>query len=127
MKVSAILYDDRIEYANSRNQGIITGSEGPSPMELLLMSVAGCSGLTLESLLERDGYAPDKLELAVEGKISEKAPRRFTEIHISYDIQCEGLDKEAFEKYLKITERVCPVVQSLSATIHLSYALNEQK
>ena len=45
MKVSAALYHDRIEYVNSRNQGITTGSEGPSPMELVLMAVAGCSGL----------------------------------------------------------------------------------
>ena len=40
MKVSAALYHDRIEYVNSRNQGITTGSAGPSTMELVLMAVA---------------------------------------------------------------------------------------
>jgi putative redox protein len=127
MKVSAALYHDRIEYVNSRNQGITTGSEGPSPMELVLMAVAGCSGLTMESLLERGGYTPDKLEVSVEGKTSDKTPKRFTQICISYDIECEGLDKKTFEKYVTITERVCPVVQSLNAEFQVGYTLNGRK
>ena len=125
-KVSAVVYEDRIEYANSEEQALIIESEGPTPMELLLMAVAGCSGLTLESLLERDGYTPERLRLTVEGTKSDKAPRRFTEIYINYDIVCEGLDEKTFGKYLKITEKVCPVVQSLNAAIHLSYALNDR-
>lgn len=125
-KVSAVLYEDRIEYRDSEDQELVIDSEGASPMELLLMAVAGCSGLTLESLLERDGYAPDKVKLTVRGIISDKAPRRYTEINVDYDIVCEGLDTNTLEKYLKITERVCPVVQSLNATVHLTYTLNQQ-
>ncbi|MGB4392493.1 MAG: OsmC family protein, partial [Bacillota bacterium] len=60
------------------------------------------------------------------GIISDKAPRRYTEINVDYDIVCEGLDTNTLEKYLKITERVCPVVQSLNATVHLTYTLNQQ-
>ncbi|MGB4026307.1 MAG: OsmC family protein, partial [Bacillota bacterium] len=91
-KVSAVLYEDRIEYRDSEDQELVIDSEGASPMELLLMAVAGCSGLTLESLLERDGYTPDKVKLTVRGIISDKAPRRYTEINVDYDIVCEGLD-----------------------------------
>ncbi|HHY11200.1 MAG TPA: OsmC family protein [Firmicutes bacterium] len=65
------------------------------------------------------------LQLRVEGVKNESRPRRFTEIHINYDVQCEGLTGEALDKYLRITERVCPAVQSLNAGCRLAYTLNE--
>ena len=92
---------------------------------LLLMAVAGCSGLTLGSLLERDGLSPEKLELTVEGIKNQERPRKYTKIFIKYDIRCQGLIEEALDKYLKITERVCPVVQSLSAECDFTYTLNQ--
>lgn len=125
-KANAVLDNTGILYSNSKGEQLNIEASGPSPMDLLLMSVAGCSGLTFRSLLERDGFEPTKLELAVEGVKSENRPRKFTKIHIHYDIQCEGLTHQTTEKYLKITERVCPVVQSLAADCDLDYSLNQE-
>ncbi|MGI6163061.1 MAG: OsmC family protein [Bacillota bacterium] len=124
-KVKAVLAHAGISYTNSDDKEIRIETGGPSPMDLLLMAVAGCSGLTLGSLLERDGLSPEKLELTVEGVKNQERPRKYTKIFIKYDIRCQGLIEEALDKYLKITERVCPVVQSLSAECDFTYTLNQ--
>ncbi len=123
-RISAILNDLGIIYSNSQNEQIKTKTDGPSPMDMLLMSVAGCSGLTLKSLLSRDGYTPKKLQLHIEGIKNDKRPRNFKEIVIIYDVECEELTDKSLEKYLNITERTCPVVQSLNAQTRVMYTLN---
>lgn len=124
-KVAAVFDDTGINYSNSNDKHIKVEIGGPSPTDLLLMAVAGCSGLTLRSLLERDGLVPEIMEVSVEGLKSEERPRKFTEIFIKYNIRCKDLTEEAMEKYLQITESVCPVIQSLSAKSHLDYVLNQ--
>ena len=124
-KIAAVLDDTGICYSNSNDKHIKVEIGGPSPTDLLLMAVAGCSGLTLRSLLERDGLVPERLEVSVEGLKSEERRRKFTEIFVKYNIKCKDLTEKAMEKYLKITESACPVIQSLSAKSHLDYVLNQ--
>lgn len=124
-KVKAVLDSTGILYSNANDKHIEVEVGGPTPTDLLLMAVAGCSGLTLRSLLERDGLTPERFEVCVEGAKSEERPRKFTQIFVRYNIECEGLTEDALDKYLKITESVCPVIQSLSAESHLEYTLNQ--
>ena len=124
-KVKAVLDSTGILYSNAKDRHIEVEVGGPTPTDLLLMAVAGCSGLTLRSLLERDGLTPGRFEVCVDGVKSEERPRKFTEIFVKYDIECEELTEDALDKYLKITESVCPVIQSLSAESHLQYTLNQ--
>ena len=124
-KIAAVFDDTGIYYSNSNDKHIKVEVGGPSPTDLLLMAVAGCSGLTLRSLLERDGFVPERMEVSVEGVKSEKRPRKFTEVFVKYDIKCKGLTEKDMEKYLQITESVYPVIQSLSAKSHLDYALGQ--
>ena len=121
--VKAVFSQDGILYTDSDQGRLDIGPEGPWPMDMVLMAVAGCSGLTFRSLLERDGFNPERLELSVEGIKNEKSPRKFVEIFVKYDIKCDGLTDSAVKKYIVITERSCPVVQSLSAKTHASYNL----
>lgn len=123
-KVKAILDSAGIVYSNANEKQLKIEVDGPTPTDLLLMAVAGCSGITLRTLLERDGLTPERLEVFVEGVKSEDRPRRFTQISVKYHIKCEGLSEEALNKYLKITESACPVIQSLSAESHLEYTLD---
>lgn len=99
------------------------GDAGPRPMDVLLMAVAGCSTLTLSALLQRDGFKPSRLEAVVEGVRSEEKPRKFVSVKVTFLVSCPGLTPEAMDKYMVITERACPVMQSLSAERKLEYRL----
>ena len=59
--------------SNDRGHGIsidTTSSDepqGPSPMELLLMGVAGCSSIDIVSILNKQKIKPDSLHIQVDG------------------------------------------------------------
>ena len=102
--------------------------QGPSPMELLLMGVAGCSSIDIVSILNKQKIKPDSLHIKVEGdRIKGQIPSLFTAIHDSViakgDVPADSLYRAAqlsFEKY-------CSVSKTLehTATITFSVTVND--
>ena len=119
--------------SNHRGQWIsidTTSSEeplGPSPMELLLMGVAGCSSIDIVSILNKQKIKPDSLHIQVDGdRIKGQTPSLFTTIHAKViatgDIPADRLYRAAqlsFEKY-------CSVSKTLehTATVTFSVTVN---
>jgi putative redox protein len=122
-KVTGSLKADEILCENQSGAKVTVGGEGPRATDLVLMAVAGCSGATLKAIMGRDGLNPDVIDMTVEGVRSETSPKRFTDIHVHYTVACEGLSPEKLQHYLNLTEKVCPVVQSLNANMHMTYEL----
>ncbi|MGB0774067.1 MAG: OsmC family protein, partial [Flavobacteriaceae bacterium] len=81
--------------------------QGPSPMELLLMGVAGCSSIDIVSILNKQKIKPDSLQIQVEGdRVKGQVPSLFTAIHAKViatgDVPADRLYRAAqlsFEKY----------------------------
>jgi putative redox protein len=124
-KITASLEGDGILCSDQEGSQVMLGDGGPSAIELLLMSVAGCSGATLNALFNRDKVKVSKLEMAVEGVRSDSRPTRYTDIKVEFIIDCDTLTHEKLEHYLQLAERLCPVVQSLNSSVHYTYRLNE--
>ncbi len=122
MRITASLSHGKTLYRNEKGGQVKPDSDGPNALELLLMAVAGCSGAVLGGVLEREGYKPDRVEISVAGEWAQN-PRRFGTIKVAYDIHCPGLSEEKMQKFLLITERACPVVQTLSAKFETSFTL----
>ncbi|MGE5560757.1 MAG: OsmC family protein [Chloroflexota bacterium] len=96
---------------------------GPHAPEMLLMAAAGCNMSIVKALAKRDGLILTKLAAAVEGTRSETAPKRFTDIHISLEVEGPGLTEEKMNKYVKIAESTCPVTQSLNSKVTVDYKI----
>ena len=102
--------------------------KGPSPMELLLMGVAGCSSIDIVSILNKQKIKPDSLHIQVDGdRIKGQVPSLFTAIHAKViatgDVPPGRLYRAAqlsFEKY-------CSVSKTLehTATITFSVTVND--
>ncbi len=56
----------------------------PSPMEVLLMALAGCTGMDIVSILEKKRQPADSIEIRVRGTRAEDHPRIYTAIEIEY-------------------------------------------
>ena len=70
--------------------------KGVSPMELLLMGVAGCSSIDIISILKKQKQNFDNLYIEVEGKREGKElPSLFTEIHAKVFIEGNVDSKKA--------------------------------
>ena len=98
--------------------------QGPSPMELLLMGVAGCSSIDIVSILNKQKIKPDSLQIQVEGdRVKGQVPSLFTAIHAKViatgDVPADRLYRAAqlsFEKY-------CSVSKTLEHTATITFSV----
>ncbi|WP_366185093.1 OsmC family protein [Flavobacterium ovatum] len=100
---------------------------GPSPMELVLMGVAGCSGIDMISILKKQRQEITSFKAEVEGKrekVGDANP--FKDIYVVFSL--EGTIKEdkaakaaqlSFEKYCSVSKTLEP-----TATVHYQVILN---
>jgi putative redox protein len=100
--------------------------EGYTPMELLLTSLAGCSGQVTVGLLKRMGQEVEGLTVHARGTKKEIHPAVFTSIELDFEFRGGKLDAASVEKALALSEdRYCPVWAMLktAAPIKATYRL----
>lgn len=88
---------DAPEEAGSKNLG-------PSPKKLLLTAIAGCSGMDVVSILKKMRVDFDKLDIEVEGELSENHPKYYKEMQVVYTITGKNVPLEKVEKAVKMSE-----------------------
>ena len=99
---------------------------GYSPMELLLTSLAGCSGQVVVGLLKRMGQKVKDLTVHARGTKKEIHPAVFTSIELEFEFRGGRLDGPSIEKALSLSEdRYCPVwaMVKMAAPIKAGYRL----
>ncbi len=89
------------------------GSEaGTRPMELFLMSLAGCTGADVASLLKKMRVNVDQIEIVVKGQRAEEHPKVYTQIELEYRFYGNDLEaaKEKIEKAIELSQwKYCSV------------------
>jgi len=87
--------------------------EGFRPMDLLLVSLAGCMGMDIAGILKKKGGKIDKFEIMVNAERTSDHPKRYTKITITF--KCEGDYKR--EDLLRSFELSRDKYCSVSATL----------
>lgn len=59
-----------------------SGKEGAAPMNLLLLSLAGCMGIDIKMILEKSRVPLEGIEIDVVGERASEAPRRYVRIEL---------------------------------------------
>jgi putative redox protein len=106
--------------------GKIDGKPGISPMELLLAGLAGCTGMDIASILSKQRQPFVDLKVQVRGKRASDYPMVYTELEVTYLVWGDGLDVQAVERAIKLSEeKYCSVGLMLSraAPIRSSYQI----
>ena len=102
------------------------GGSGPSPMELVLMGVAGCTAIDVVSILEKKRIHPRKFYVNISGARAEHLPRRFTHLSIEYVLHGTGIAPAAVEQAIKLSEtKYCSALTSLNASVEHAYRIEE--
>lgn len=66
--------------------GVVDGKPGVTPMEMLLLGVAGCTGMDVASILTKMRQKLTGLKISVRGKRFDEHPKIFTEIEVLYEL-----------------------------------------
>jgi putative redox protein len=93
-----------------------------SPVELLLLAAASCTGADVVLILQKQRVKLAALEIVVHGTRRETEPRRYTAIRFAFTIRGEGADETKARRAIDLSlEKYCSVVASLAPDIQISY------
>jgi putative redox protein len=100
------------------------GAAATSPVEILLLAAATCSGADVVSILEKQRVRLQTLEIAVRGTRRETHPRRYTSIRFHVTVSGAGLDETKARRAIDLSiEKYCSVLASLAPDIDVTYDL----
>lgn len=96
--------------------------QGASPMELLLMGIAGCSGIDVVMILKKQHIELEDLQMEVEGFREEGAiPNVFTGIKLKVFLKGDFSEEKAKRAVDLSIDKYCSVAKMLEKTAEISY------
>jgi putative redox protein len=99
-----------------------------SPMEMLLAALAGCTGVSVISVLQKMRQDVTGYEIRVSGTRAETHPRVFTEIAVEHIFNGHNLRPESVARAIELSEtRYCGVEAMLSKTAKISHRYQIQE
>lgn len=126
LTVTADLINDKVKFSGvSRdNHEVIIDSidgDGYTPLEVFLMSLATCSGMTLALLLRRMNKEIAELKVIASGERRTTPPSYFKSIHLVFEIASKDLQASEIEETIKLMEEsMCPVWNMVKNNVDLS-------
>jgi len=126
LTVTADLINDKVKFSGvSRyNNEIIIDSvdgEGYTPLELFLMSLATCSGMTLVLLLRKINKNVSELKVTASGERRAIYPTYFKSIHLIFEIASKDVQTDEIESTIKLMEEsLCPVWNMVKSNVDIS-------
>ena len=105
---------------------------GPSPIQVLLMSLAGCLNVTGHEVAKQRDLKLSGMKVKIEGVMnpcafigcSTEERAGFQKIQVTVDADMEGVSAEDKAAWLEETENRCPVTDNIRADTSLSVALS---
>ena len=93
--------------------------EGISPMEVLLMGVAGCSSIDVIAILNKQRINPATLKMEVEGiRDANEVPAPFKGINVTLYLEGDDISPEKAKRAAKLSfDKYCSVSKSLDPNI----------
>lgn len=99
--------------------------QGPRPKPLLLVSLGGCTGMDVISILKKMRIEPEYFNVKVVGEVTEEHPKHFTKIHIIYEFKGKDLPLSKLQKAVDLSqERYCGISYTLKKVVELTSAIN---
>ena len=108
--------------------GTLNDKPGVSPMEMILVGLAGCTGVDIVDILQKKRQPLTALKVKVRGNRREEYPKIFTEIEVTYLIWGDGIDPQAVERAVRLSEdKYCSVSAMLRSAAQIKSAYKVMK
>ena len=105
---------DAVEKVGGKNQG-------PRPKPLTLVSLGGCTGMDVISILGKMRVKPDYFNVEIAGELTEEHPKYYHKIHIRYIFRGKDLPMPKLEKAINLSQdRYCGVTAMLDKVAEIT-------
>ena len=91
-------------------------ADGPTPMQLVLPAIGGCSGIDVAAILERKRVEVTALTIAVDGVRRESPfPRVYTSVDVLYTVRGRGVPAKAVSDAIRLSrDHYCSVTAMIA-------------
>ena len=95
------------------DKSVEIGCENLSPMEMMLLSVAGCTAYDVVDILKKSREPIEELEVEIYGERREEYPKYFTKITLNYKFRGK-LDSEKIIRAIKLShDKYCSALAQM--------------
>jgi putative redox protein len=92
-------------------------SPGPSPMELVLIGLGGCSGYDVVHILEKGREAVEDVTVELEAERAQQDPKVFTRVHMHFVVKGRGLVAAKVDRAIALSvEKYCSASAMIAKT-----------
>ena len=96
-------------------------SSAPTPVELLLVSVAACTAVDVVSILEKKRQAVTDYRVEITGERREEHPRAFTKMHVHHIVYGHDVSEQALARAIELSDsKYCSVAATVRPTVEIT-------
>jgi len=96
------------------------------PMQMLLISAAGCTAIDVIDILTKKRVQLEGFEINITGEEQEGYPQRYTQIVVEYIFYGQNIRNKAVEQAIELSEtKYCCVMATLNVKAESSYQILE--
>ncbi len=97
---------------------------GPRPKPLMMVALAGCTGMDVAAILKKMREDIEELTVEVEGDVSEDHPKRFEGMKVIYRVKGKGVNRKNVEKAVNLsTTKYCGVSANYTKAFHITHEI----
>lgn len=93
----------------------------PTPVELLLVSVAACTAVDVVSILEKKRQDVTDYRVEITGERREEHPRAFTKMHVHHIVYGHNVSEQALARAIELSDtKYCSVAATVRPTVEIT-------
>lgn len=97
---------------------------GPRPKPLMMVALAGCTGMDVAAILKKMRENVEELTIEVEGDVTEEHPKRFEGMKVIFRVKGKGVNRKNVEKAVNLSKtRYCGVSANYSKAFPIEYEI----
>jgi putative redox protein len=95
---------------------------GPSPMELVLIGMGGCTAFDVVHILEKGREKIEDLAVELQVERAQQDPKVFTRVHIHFVVKGHALAAEKVERAIKLSaDKYCSASAMIAKTATITH------
>lgn len=113
------VHDNFIRGHLNHGEILISSDEtiGYQPYQLLVSSIASCSGAVLRNILKKQRISYERLTVEAEINRNETEANRIEKIYLNFHLYGKELNEEKIKKNMKLVKRHCSMLRSVEGSI----------
>lgn len=98
-------------------------NSGIRPKELVLLSLAGCTGSDVVAILQKKRVKLDNLEINITAEQQETHPQVYTKIHIEFLFYGKDISAKDVERAIELSQNTyCSVTAMLQKSVEITHS-----